>query len=100
VRAADFPYFDTRFAALAHRGGQLNGDATRENSLAAFERAAVLGYRYLETDVHATADGVPVAFHDTHLDRVTDATGALASSSSGWAWCWWRSSCRRESSGH
>lgn len=78
VRAADFPYFDTRFAALAHRGGQLHGDASRENSLAAFERAAVLGYRYLETDVHATADGVLVAFHDTHLDRVTDATGALA----------------------
>ena len=62
--------------ALAHRGA--HGGGVTENSTAAFERAVELGYTYVETDVHATADGVLVAFHDATLDRVTDNVGAIS----------------------
>jgi glycerophosphoryl diester phosphodiesterase len=71
------PYLDhPRPLAFAHRGGSAHFP---ENSWKAFEHAVELGYAYLETDAHATADGVVVAFHDKTLDRVTDSSGAIAS---------------------
>jgi len=67
--------------ALAHRGfwdPSLPGPHL-ENSMAAFAAAVDLGYRYLETDVHGTSDGVAIALHDASLDRTTDGQGDVAS---------------------
>lgn len=65
--------------AFAHRGGAYHPEIEGlENTLAAFGHAVALGYSYLETDVHVTADGVLLAFHDSVLDRVTDLEGAIA----------------------
>lgn len=70
-------YFDNggKPIALAHRGFSLDG---LENSMAAFQAAVDLGFRYVETDAHGTSDGVAVALHDSSLDRTTDGTGELA----------------------
>ncbi len=50
-----------------------------ENTLAAFANSISLGYRYIETDVHATADGVLVVFHDDDLARVSGESGKISS---------------------
>jgi glycerophosphoryl diester phosphodiesterase len=52
---------------LAHRGLALEAP---ENTLLAFAKAIALGAAYVETDVHASADGVAVIVHDPDLDRV------------------------------
>jgi glycerophosphoryl diester phosphodiesterase len=62
------PYLETPLPRVfAHRGLALD---VPENTLLAFVKALALGAHYLETDVHATLDGVAVISHDADLVRL------------------------------
>jgi len=63
---------------MVHRGAPLDGNAQLvENTLPAFANAYEQGFRYFETDVHATRDGVLVACHDPSLRRVAGAKARI-----------------------
>lgn len=75
TRPAPHPFLDhPRPLAIAHRGGSAEAE---ENTLAAFARAAALGYSHVELDVHASADGVVVVHHDDTLARMFADTRAI-----------------------
>jgi len=57
---------------VAHRG---NARDFPENTLPAFNSALELGLRFLELDVHLSADGVPMVIHDHELIRTTGRPG-------------------------
>lgn len=61
---------------FAHRGLHRIDKSVPENSIPAFEHAARIGYG-IELDVHITADGELVVFHDDELKRVCGVDGRL-----------------------
>ncbi|RYF12101.1 MAG: hypothetical protein EOO40_02000, partial [Deltaproteobacteria bacterium] len=71
----------TPFATLprpllfAHRGASA---LAPENTFQSFDLAVRLGAHVLEMDVHLSADGEVVVFHDATLERTTDGRGTLA----------------------
>ena len=72
-------YLDPPPLAFAHRGGaKTAGNVGIENSLAAFQHAYAVGFRYLETDVRSTSDGAVYAVHDASLERLTGALDSIA----------------------
>jgi glycerophosphoryl diester phosphodiesterase len=54
---------------IAHRGASAYAP---ENTLAAVDKAAALGIRWVENDVQQTRDGELVILHDDNLRRTTD----------------------------
>jgi len=74
-------YFDHEHPIrIAHRGSRT---LWPENTWHAFDHAVEeYGYRYIETDVQVTADGVVVVFHDRTLERCTNGVGNVAD----WRW--------------
>ncbi len=59
---------------VAHRG---NARDFPENTVPAFTSAIELGLRFLELDVHLSADGVPMVIHDHDLLRTTGQPGTV-----------------------
>lgn len=75
------PFLDAEHPVrLAHRGSR---ELWPENTWHGFDACiADLGYRYIETDVQVTKDGVVVVFHDDTLERTTNGVGAVGD----WLW--------------
>lgn len=69
---------DPRFLSLpiAHRGLHTGSRSRPENSMAAFEAAAMFGFA-IELDVQLTRDGVAAVFHDYNLQRLLSRSGAI-----------------------
>lgn len=60
---------------MAHRG--FTSFRLPMNSMGAFQEAAKLGFRYIETGVRATRDGVAVILHDRRLAPGVGLSGAV-----------------------
>lgn len=74
--ASLYPYLEhDGVLAFSHRGGTSEWP---ENTMPAFQYSVDLGYRYLETDVHLSADGILYAFHDENLKKRTGVDANIA----------------------
>ncbi|GGL78405.1 glycerophosphoryl diester phosphodiesterase [Deinococcus aerolatus] len=68
------PLITGRVWNVAHQGGERLWPS---NTMLAFQNAAALGVDMLDTDMHATKDGVLVLAHDDTLDRLTNTRGRI-----------------------
>ncbi len=65
---------------IAHRG---NSSVAPENTIPAFQSAVALHSDFVELDYYHSKDGAPVVFHDSNLDRTTNAIQKLGKSKIG-----------------
>ncbi len=71
-----YPYLDAEHPKrFAHRGSRV---LWPENTVHAFQGAVDLAYRYIETDVRVSRDGVAMVFHDATLERTTNGAGPIS----------------------
>lgn len=61
---------------ISHRGANMYAP---QNTIHAFRRSLELSANGFETDVHLTADGVPVICHNYTIDETSNGKGAIAS---------------------
>ncbi len=59
---------------MGHRGAR---EEKPENTMAGFKHIASLGLKAAELDIHLSADGHIMVFHDETLDRTTNGSGLL-----------------------
>lgn len=64
----------TNVKSTNHRGYSY---VAPENTLSAFKLSRKMGFRYVETDVSFTSDGVAVCLHDNTVDRTSNGTGNI-----------------------
>ena len=62
--------------SINHRG---YNTIAPENTLPAFKLSKQMGFKYVETDVSFTSDGVAVLLHDSTIDRTSNGTGNINS---------------------
>ena len=61
---------------IAHRGAC---KVAPQNTMPAFEKGLELDVDGFETDVHLTADGVPVLCHDYEIEETSNGHGKITS---------------------
>ena len=66
---------EKELTVVAHRGGAALGP---ENSLECMEKGIAVGAKWIEVDVHLSADGEIVVCHDPSVDRTTDGSGYIS----------------------
>ena len=65
---------DSLMRSVNHRGYSFSAP---ENTLQSFRLSRLNGFRYVETDVRFTSDGVPVLLHDPTIDRTSNGIGRI-----------------------
>ena len=68
------PFRIGRPLVIPHAGGD---GLFPEDTLYAYEHSMEMGGDVIDADVSLTADGVPIAFHDSTLERTTNGTGLV-----------------------